>query len=387
MSVRHQLAIVALVWSVAPLCLAGDSLPLPDPFLMKDGSRVVTMEDWAARREEMRAVLEAVEYGHAPPLPVVEVVEESREDLVLQSGLVAEKVLVKLRFANVTVQAGYWKPKAAAGPLPTILADEPVWWEQPFVANGIVDRVLTRGYVFAGFWNDDFACYEDPEKNPVQAAYPDYDWGTVAVAAWGYRVVMNWLETVDPVDVKQVAIWGHSRRGKACAWAGATDERFAAVIPHMSGMGGTAAYRVRSKGAQELEGLLERYWLHPAIYAFIDREESLPFDQHFLHALIAPRPVYAHVGLEDAWGNPRGEQAAWEAGRAVYRWLDAADACGIYFGNYGHHDPNGPEGGDTWETALQFLDWQFKGVPPEKSFLKPNWTGPPSHPVAKGGET
>lgn len=345
---------------------------LPDPFRFHDGSRVSSREDWQRRRGEMRQDLLEIEYGHAPPLPKVRVTDPQREEVRLEpNGLRATRVTVTLSFAGITARAGYWFPTDATGPLPAILADEPVWWPNPFLTNGIVKRVLERGFVLAGFWNDDFASFEDPEHHPAQTALPGCDWGVTAVAAWAYGVTMNWLETVPEVDAGKVAIWGHSRRGKACLLAGALDERFAAVLPHMSGMGGAAAYRVRRRGAQELEQLLERFWLKPRMFTFIDREEALPFDQHWLHALVAPRALYSHVGIDDAWGDPAGEQAAWEAAREVYAWLEASDQLGIHFGNYGHHDPNGPEGGDSWETALQFLAWKFQGKPPRKTFTQP----------------
>ncbi|MBI1321292.1 MAG: hypothetical protein GC168_20395 [Candidatus Hydrogenedens sp.] len=342
---------------------------------MNDGARVETRDDWAQRRKEMIAILEDLEYGHAPPMPEVTAKNVVREEVHFEaSGLWAEKVTVTLVFHGVEAQAGYWKPRGVEGPLPVLLACEPVWWDGPFVTNGIAEKVVKAGYLFAGFQINDFASYEDEQHCPARDAYPDYDWGTAAVGAWAYGVTMNWIETLPEADAKHVAIWGHSRRGKACAWAGATDERFAAVIPHMSGMGGTAAYRVRNQGAQQLEGLLERYWLHPPIYEYIDREEDLPFDQHWLHALAAPRALYAHTGLGDAWGNPLGEQAAWQAALPVYRWLGAEDALGIYFGDYGHYDPNGPEGGDSWDTALEFLDWHFRGKPPAKVFNRPHFS-------------
>lgn len=373
LSFSRRLSRVAGALCVGVLARAGEApASLPDPFRFRDGSRVTSRADWERRRTELRADLLDFEYGHAPPLPVVGVRDEQREELRLEpDGLHATRVTVTLTFGNTTARAGYWFPSEAAGPRPTILADEPVWWPNPFLTNHVVNRVLARGYVLAGFWNDDFASFEKPEHHPAQTAFPGYDWGVTAVAAWAYGVTMNWLETLPVVDARKVAIWGHSRRGKACLLAGALDDRFAAVLPHMSGMGGAAAYRVRGRGAQELEQLLERFWLRPRMFAFIDQEESLPFDQHWLHALVAPRALCSHVGIADAWGNPAGEQASWRAAREVYAWLDASEQLGIHFADYGHHDPNGPEGGDSWETALEFLAWRFEGKPPRKAFARP----------------
>ena len=346
--------------------------PLPDPFAFNDGSRVETPSDWERRRAEMIAQLEELHYGHAPPVPSeIAVHELQQEEHTFGEGSIrALLTTAVLEFDGIRMRVGYWRPLEHDEPVPVLLACEPVWWPNPFRDHGIAERIVRRGYAFAGFWIDDLASFEDPGQRPAQDAHPEYDWGTVAVAAWGYRVTMNWLESIPGLDASRVGIWGHSRRGKACAWAGAQDERFAVVIPHMSGMGGTAAYRVRSPGAQRIEQLLERYWLHPTVFEHIGREDALPFDQHWLHALVAPRAMYIHVGLGDAWGNPMGEQAAWQAGREVYRWLGAPEKLGIYFGAYDHHDPGQPDGSDSWETALDFLDAQFRAGTPVKEFNK-----------------
>lgn len=306
------------------------------------------------------------EYGTVPPVPSVEVVEQSREEVVLpDSGQAAVKVSAKLAFGpgNVlTMQVGCWFPKTPAGPFPVVLAIEPVWWEDPFLKNGVVQRVLQYGCGFAGFDHNALGSYEDPALRAAQAAYPDYDWGTVAVAAWGCSVTLNWLETLPEVRSDRVAVWGHSRRGKSALLAGAMDTRFAAVLPHMSGMGGSALYRVRGNGAQQLNQLLERYWLHERIFPFDGWEDELPFDQHWLHALVAPRPLFIYAGLKDAWGNPDGERAAVEAAMPVYKHFGCAHNLQIDFVDEEHVDPNGPEGGPSWDAALEFFRSHIHGT-------------------------
>lgn len=338
--------------------------PLPGPLTMNSGQAVQTPEDWTARRAEMRDILLTHEYGHAPEPPAVVAAETAREEahFTEPADLWAVKVTARLRFGGLSMEAGYWRPRDAEGPVPVVLAMEPVWWPDPFLKNGIVQRVLARGYAFAGFDHNALASFEDPAHRAALDAYPDHDWGVVAVGAWGYRVAMNWLESLPELDAKRVAVWGHSRRGKSALLAGALDERFAAVVPHMSGMGGSALYRVRGKGAQRIDQLLEQFWLHPALFAYMDSEDELPLDQHWLHALVAPRPMCVHTGRTDHWGNPAGERAAIDAARPVYDWLGKPGNLVYYEGDYGHHDPNGPEGADSWETLLDFLDLYFKGM-------------------------
>jgi len=346
--------------------LAGAAFAQP-PLDPLEGLETVEAEGWHQRRVAMLETLLQFEYGHTPPLPErieVEPLAEREE-----AYGVCRRVMLHFgpEAAPLAMEAAVWLPAGAEGPVPCVLAVEPVWWEH-FVSTGIAPKLLKAGYAFAGFNHNALASYEDPEIRAALDAYPEYDWGTVAVAAWGLGVTMHWLAALPEIDAGHVAVWGHSRRGKSAALAGAMDERFAAVIPHMSGMGGTALYRVRGEGAQRIRQLLERYWLHPRVFQFHGREEELPFDQHWLHALIAPRPLYVHVGRDDAWGNPKGERAAYDWALPVYEAMGARDKLGIYMGGYGHHDPNSRAGMDSWDTLIDFLDWQFRGEPPERTF-------------------
>jgi len=347
---------------------------LPEVMVLADGTRVKTRADWRKRRGEMIEILQHWQYGHMPPVPAVRA-ENVRTEQVTVEGLnvPATRIMAELVFGPddaLRMTAGCWLPGRLEKSVPTILAIEPVWWSGPFIQNGIVKRVLSRGYAFAGFDHNALASYEDPNVRAANDAYPQFDWGAVAVAAWGCSVTMNWLETLSGIDAQHVAVWGHSRRGKSALLAGALDERFAAVAPHQSGMAGSALYRVRGKGAQELEQLLERYWLIPRAFTFIDREETMPFDQHWLLALTAPRATYIYVGAEDTWGNPPGERAAFDAAKPIYEWLGHPDRLAIEVINAGHVDANAPEGAFGWDALIDFLDGQWTDDLSSRSFFQ-----------------
>ena len=42
---------------------------LPDPFLKEDGNRVVTLEDWNLRRQEIKDMIINIQYGSMPNSP------------------------------------------------------------------------------------------------------------------------------------------------------------------------------------------------------------------------------------------------------------------------------------------------------------------------------
>ena len=146
---------------------------------------------------------------------------------------------------------------------------------------------------------------------PAQAAYPDHDWATLAVWAWGAMRAVDYLITLPQVDPRRIVITGHSRSGKAALLAGALDERIALVAPQGSGCAGAASYRFHGAGAETLADVTRNfpYWFVPRLPAFAGKEERLPFDQHFLLALVAPRPLLTIDAEGDAWASPYGRQA------------------------------------------------------------------------------
>jgi len=53
----------------------------------------------------------------------------------------------------------------------------------------------------------------------------------------------------------------------------------------------------------------------------VDKENLLPFDQHFLVAAIAPRKVYVASAIEDEWADPVSEFMSCYAASEVYEKL------------------------------------------------------------------
>ena len=166
--------------------------------------------------------------------------------------------------------------------------------------------ILERGYAVATFCCEDVVPDADGYAG-IRSKYDGYSWGALAAWGWGLSRALDYLETDADVDASRVAIFGHSRMGKAAVWAGARDTRFAMVVSNASGCGGAAISRRRYGETVRRINTHFPYWFCEAFHKYGDNEDLLPFDQHELLALIAPRPLYVESGSEDRWSDPRGE--------------------------------------------------------------------------------
>jgi hypothetical protein len=150
-------------------------------------------------------------------------------------------------------------------------------------------------------------------------------------------------------------------------WAGAHDQRFAAVIASCSGEGGAALSR-RNYG-ETIAHLVEptRYpYQFTANYAkYGSRVNEFPVDANLLVALIAPRPLLLQTGNTDKWSDPMGEFLAAVAAGSVYRLLGKQDLgtdklppAGTPILNtlgYIMHDGGHGTVPSDWDVYLQFL--------------------------------
>lgn len=147
------------------------------------------------------------------------------------------------------------------------------------------------------------------------------DTGSVMAWAWGIHRMIDHLEKMPAIDAKKLIVVGHSRMGKAALVATAFDDRVAVGIPHQSGCGGAAPSRGTVGESVQRINTSFPHWFCDNFKQFNTQPGRLPFDQHCLVALCAPRPVLFTNAVDDQWANPAGQFEVLQAATPVYKML------------------------------------------------------------------
>ena len=329
---------------------------LPDPLVMFNGERVTSREQWVnQRRPELKALFQHYMYGQmphasasfesrpadrnyfngkatkkevtisfdkagAPKLHLLIVIPNQRQKpapAFVGLNFCGNHTLVK--DPSIPLPTG-WMPNSCPGCTNNKATDA---GRGAQINTWALEQSIERGWAVAVFYYGDVEPDVPNAPEGVRAAYKDYDWGAVAAWAWGVSRAVDYLVTDSDIDASRIAVVGHSRNGKAALLAAAFDERIALAIPLQAGCGGTAPSR--GTVGESVKQINDRFphWFNAEFKKFNDQTDRLPFDQHCLIALCAPRPVLLPNAVEDQWANPKGQFEMLQAAEPVYRLLDA----------------------------------------------------------------
>jgi len=309
---------------------------LPDPLLCLDGTHVTDMQQWEQhRRPELIRLLTEYMYGHAPaPDSTFSWEVVSTQHNYLGKRATRRNVILHLTAHGPDVPLCIVVPDSNAPcPLfvgPSFDANDSIWTPSTRAwATWSPDSLLNHGYGLVTFRYTD-ACPDRASDHFRSSAlhhhfyrpgqqYPlPNEWGAIGAWSWTLSRVMDYLEHEPLVDAQRAALIGHSRLGKTVLWAGALDHRFRIVIPVNSGCCGAAISRRCVGETVECVNEFSHQWFCGNFRQFSHREEEMPFDQHEVLALIAPRPLYIASAQEDQWADPRGEFLSAQAAQPVY---------------------------------------------------------------------
>ena len=283
----------------------------------------MTPEQWPAYRRQLLDLFSREVYGFTPPPPDAvraEIIESNPEEW---AGKAMEQK-IKLSFDTPGGEFSFpihvVLPKSET-PRPMVIYMS----FEPYIDGYYmpIEEIIDNGYALATFhYNDVSLDHRDRWRTDGLAAmYPrkedGADWGQCGMWAWAASRVLDYVLTLGEVDGSRVFIAGHSRLGKTALWCAAQDERFAGAGVNNSGFGGMAV--ARGKQGERTCHVPERIerWFCKNFLNYVDREDEMPFDQHMLAALAAPRLLAVCSAEEDLWADPRSEFiSAFEAGKA-----------------------------------------------------------------------
>ncbi len=178
------------------------------------------------------------------------------------------------------------------------------------------------------------ACYEDfiPDndslfRKTIQNFYgitPEAS-GAISIWAWAYSRMVDYALKQNVFDLKKVSVLGHSRTGKAALWAAANDSRIKYAFINESGNTGAKLnfhYNSKAESIAKINTSFPHWFpVNYERYNYMDSLRSLPFDQHWLIASIAPRSVYVADANQDYWSDPEGEYLSLKEAERVYQFL------------------------------------------------------------------
>ncbi|MBE6379553.1 MAG: acetylxylan esterase [Lentisphaerae bacterium] len=326
--------------------------------IMNNGQKVANAWEWMnQRRPEIMDFYRQEVFGELPSLPGT----MSHEVLSCKSDALCDQAIrkeIRITFTQGSRSRSWimllYIPKNAVGPVPVTLGlnfkgnhtttlEDDVLMTGKNCAGEWVDpqrgvqcerwefaKVIGRGFASATVcYHDifpDFACDEAWQQSIYSVAYPDLTpaqlhekHSAISAWAWGLSRMLDVLSSEAKIDCRKAMVTGHSRLGKTSLWAGANDSRFQVVVSNDSGHGGAALFR-RCLG-ENIEALVTAFphWFVSAFAKYAQADANLQFDQNFLLALIAPRPLCIGSATQDLWADPRGEFLAGKYASEVYR--------------------------------------------------------------------
>lgn len=342
----------------------------PDLLVFRNGKPVDTAS-WPRRRAELERAIVPHEYGGMPPRGVrTEAILRARNRVPELPGAGYRVYEVRVTFEDgrdFSFTLSLWIP-SGDGPFPVVLDGDGCW--RYFSESTVVKAILARGNIAASIDRTEAAA-DNPERHRDTGLYrlfPDAAFGALSAWAWALQRGVDALLTLPEVRADAIAVTGHSRGGKTVLLAGATDERIALTNPNCSGIGGAGLHRLKCAGSEVVDsffGSKNIFWFGKRFRAFRGRDADLPYDQHFLYALVAPRRLLLTDAYEDVWANPPGMYAAALEARKAFALLGKPGAIGWTVREGGHaHLPQ------DYDSLLDFMDRHFHGREVKREFQR-----------------
>lgn len=317
---------------------------LPNPFVFDNGIQLLTRAEWKERRKEIYRTAIDLQFGTQPPQPKTFKVEQlncgkEQRTYKIHAGDGKREVSFIIK---MIIPRGKRRPVIINGDM----------CSGYFMNENFIKAATEKDIGWMFFDRTELAhdVVSEGRKGALYDVYQEYSFGALGAWAWGFLRCIDALEklALPQIDLSCIAITGHSRGGKAALLAGAIDERIAIVNPNEACLVGGGCYRIRMVGdypgllpwrSETLKDIWEEtsFWFGSDMKQYIDREDELPFDTHYLKALVAPRILFVSEAAGDVWANPVGSWMTTEAAKDVYSFLGAKENIYWYFREGTHY--------------------------------------------------
>jgi hypothetical protein len=373
-----------------------DELPsvfeLPNLFKFNDGTPLTTLDQWQARREEIKDSLQYYEYGyiHDPDRLTARrtgntLTVDMEVDVKDENGQVTSvrkaSFNVNISIPSATQYPAAYKDGVLVDKFPTFIGGDPL------TTSGQVTGAQL-GYASMPMPNVSTDTGAADPTGVYYSLFPyvkgdiQYDTGTLIARAWGYSRVVDALKIrseqypgglFPEVDDSKLITYGFSRDAKIAMLASAFDERlFMTWVGHSGQFGAsTIRYTYDSKkypagnnadftnytadeidpdsfysgrtGARKeqidraYDGTTYYRWFTSRLPESFRQENKyqLPIDHHMTLALIAPRPLMVFEGMDDFWNGAESVALSVNAARLAYQMYEGT---GVYREGYGYED-------------------------------------------------
>lgn len=295
---------------------------IPD-VLSPFGKKITSVEEWEKAREDVKKLLQEEEYGYIPEPPKSFSVEVLNEN---EKFLAGKTTLTKYRLTAQTEsgEASF----VFYSVLPKDKKQIPLFVHINF-RDAIPDQyqpteeIIDRGFgIFTVYYNDVTTDNGDFDNGIAKVLVKDRSHphapGKLALWAWAIMRVIDYVQTLPCYRPDALAVIGHSRLGKTTLLTAAFDERVKFACANDSGNSGDAVSRITE--GERIFNITKNfpYWFCPSYLKYVNNEDALPFDQHFLLALTVPRALVIGTAKNDEWADPAAEYVALSLTDAVY---------------------------------------------------------------------
>ncbi len=288
------------------------------------GKDINSKEAFEALKPQIKKLLQEEEYGYIPKAPdsmSVELISENKKCFAGKAVNNRYKLTAVLDGEELSFEFSAAIPNSRDKKIPVfvnIAFNRTPNFRQP------TEEILDRGYaVFTMCYNDATTDNDDFENGVAKTLCHDrsdpHATGKIAMWAWCAMRVIDYIYTLDIFDLDKLCVIGHSRLGKTALLTAAFDERVKFACVNNSGTSGDALSR--GTIGETVYDITSRfpYWFCPSYFKYANNEDALPFDQHYLLSLVAPRVILLGTAAEDAWADPKSEFLALTLTDDVYR--------------------------------------------------------------------